>query len=1351
MWTGTEEASSTSGRGRITNVATGMCLGIGGDGDSLSAVQSGTALALYSCDGEIESYDGIAQWVESFFEQTQVNATHGMFHFDHERGPVTGLTWNKTWWAMPFNEANVSQLSVLVAGNGSVEVSSGICQKEGCPSSVESCKNCGSRNFPWSCGMACWNVTGDEALDVPSTLSSVTIWNDWTVTLDETTVVLNRLTIRGRLMFMPDAGMAVELRAHFVRVLGGELIMGNVTRPIEPDTIAILTLHSDRYVKVMSADPRGNTKIYNEKALAINGNFSAYGTPVTAWRRLAAHARTGEREIVLESPSTFGWKIGDELMITSSRPHMTQGGNGFEFNSNGGSGAYEWHTIRNITDDISSNATRVTLFGTLAQDHIGVKYNLTEAQQGFANITQVDMRSAVAHITRNVEIRGGSTNEYDAKSGLTIYEQHYGAVMNVKASYAGWKAGWDATMANAWTDGRETYPDGVANFHYATLSYFGRGCFFGCEGLGHGIFMTSDQPRVTVRGCTVANPLSGSGKNTDETLFTGWSTRQVVFVDNVWYGLTSRFGPSSDVTHLVRNNLFLGDSSGKVCGSLQMNGGCPATKMVQFDDGIGRLVAKNNLFVGHAIGLWLARGCATLTWERNVAMGNFVGFNIEGGCATLPLESYKNSIGVAAHGVDEVAGFLAVESAVGFISTSELTILPTQKCQELHMVGGVPLLRDATVIGVLGQTFGDGFEWECYDRNDLFWGGTKFFRTFDIGYSGVQLGGVDNFEYGNMRDGYRFEMRRVAFVNFTGIDACGRTNAAIANQAAGIVESDGGIEAEIGLATCYPTRSRELAFPHSPLGRGRVTLHDGGAWIDKFGVTLGPEKGHARCYLVDEDGSLLDQVTSRGWMLRSSVDYFWNPDVVADCETYAESHDDDPDFSECMWFLRSNDILLDAATDADRRGMPYNPESMSSRNNCTTPDVALGAASDWTDANVWLCQGVDFLNLKFEVPQLIVSGSEVLWAPITWSTVRSRSIGTSLYDGDQTVATYQESLNVGDAQNGLDRWPQPNTVVLANQQNYRMDVTGDITDSRFFENGDFEFSIFEAQGDNALAPLYCDGTDACDVDDWAVIVNFKFLKSSKILFYHNNLKVDGASRLSQVDLSQPAGYSYVHPTSKVAAFVVRGSGVVKMRALQVVQVTLAIAETFDTFFADNLIDPNAISSEFADVVPPDYSASYDPRGGNIVKENRFVRNLASVLNIDPGRLAVVNIVPGSRRRRRAMATAAAAGEPGTWRRLLDADNSTDDDDDAEGVDLDWTVSAIEDFDDEVAPTTAPTAAANSTSSSSYSDLLSVATALTTAATSGYLDTGCEFHRRPEPLNSLLYSFHLVRVVLQIRR
>ena len=63
--------------------------------------------------------------------------------------------------------------------------------------------------------------------------------------------------------------------------------------------------------------------------------------------------------------------------------------------------------------------------------------------------------------------------------------------------------------------------------------------------------------------------------------------------------------------------------------------------------------------------------------------------------------------------------------------------------------------------------------------------------------------------------------------------------------------------------------------------------------------------------------------------------------------------------------------------------------------------------------------------------------------------------------------------------------------------------------------------------------------------------------------------------------------------------VLKGSKEVRVVALQVVQVTLGIAVDFDAFFSDNLIDPAAIDDEFADSVPPDYDADYDPNGGNL--------------------------------------------------------------------------------------------------------------------------------------------------------
>ena len=60
----------------------------------------------------------------------------------------------------------------------------------------------------------------------------------------------------------------------------------------------------------------------------------------------------------------------------------------------------------------------------------------------------------------------------------------------------------------------------------------------------------------------------------------------------------------------------------------------------------------------------------------------------------------------------------------------------------------------------------------------------------------------------------------------------------------------------------------------------------------------------------------------------------------------------------------------------------------------------------------------------------------------------------------------------------------------------------------------------------------------------------------------------------------------------------------------VVQVNLVIAETFEEFFLHNDVDPNAVGDAFKALMPSDYAANYDPSKGAIVKQNRFVRNMA---------------------------------------------------------------------------------------------------------------------------------------------
>ena len=46
--------------------------------------------------------------------------------------------------------------------------------------------------------------------------------------------------------------------------------------------------------------------------------------------------------------------------------------------------------------------------------------------------------------------------------------------------------------------------------------------------------------------------------------------------------------------------------------------------------------------------------------------------------------------------------------------------------------------------------------------------------------------------------------------------------------------------------------------------------------------------------------------------------------------------------------------------------------------------------------------------------------------------------------------------------------------------------------------------------------------------------------------------------------------------------------------IEVVEVNLIVAETFESFFADNEVPPAALAPVFVATLPPDYTSSYDP-------------------------------------------------------------------------------------------------------------------------------------------------------------
>ena len=150
----------------------------------------------------------------------------------------------------------------------------------------------------------------------------------------------------------------------------------------------------------------------------------------------------------------------------------------------------------------------------------------------------------------------------------------------------------------------------------------------------------------------------------------------------------------------------------------------------------------------------------------------------------------------------------------------------------------------------------------------------------------------------------------------------------------------------MGFASCYPIRTRNLTYVHTPIGRARLTLHDG--W------NRPQTNGFARCWAVDEDGTMLDNATTRGHLIKATAEYPWDASVVSDCEKYWTYNDDDPDFSKCMWFVRNNAFLLDTSIDASRRGLQWGMDK------CSQPLRGV-----WEGSGSTVCENTDFLSLQF--------------------------------------------------------------------------------------------------------------------------------------------------------------------------------------------------------------------------------------------------------------------------------------------------------------------------------------------------------------------------------------------------
>ena len=201
---------------------------------------------------------------------------------------------------------------------------------------------------------------------LPAEGENVTIPAEWQLFMDVNPPKMDQFIISGTLVISEDIGdVLIEANNIWVQ---GKLKAGNSSSPFSSKlTIKIYGNKSDRGI-VIDEFETGN------KLIAVTGLLALYGqSPGTVWTKLRSPAMKDAESITVDGAS--GWSEGDQLVIGSSFSNPSQ---------------TEYVTITSV----SSNQIQFT--PALKYDHYGA-----------TSWSEVDYRTPVGHLTRNIKITTG--------------------------------------------------------------------------------------------------------------------------------------------------------------------------------------------------------------------------------------------------------------------------------------------------------------------------------------------------------------------------------------------------------------------------------------------------------------------------------------------------------------------------------------------------------------------------------------------------------------------------------------------------------------------------------------------------------------------------------------------------------------------------------------------------------------------------------------------------------------------------------------------------------------------------------------------------------------------------------
>jgi cysteine-rich repeat protein len=770
---------------------------------------------------------------------------HGSYYFDpwDDRGGDAD-----PWYYTPregpkpdpqaYNPAFTAAMSVVLAGNTSVEIRAERCPRAGCPSRPPMpTQGSDERTFLWSDPTG-WDRTGNPDEDIPSDYGDTEIPEKWTVILDVETPVLRVLTIRGRLIYQTDAPEPIGVHAHFVDIRGGELTIGNATDPFLGNS-AHLTLHGDVYVWQGVRDGLCNSEknpldtSYPEcgKKVNVRGKMTVFGRPRKEIVRFGADAYPGDYTLTMATPTD--WLPGERILLTGVGSKHGINIWTASFPDNG----RQIHTQKEVREiaTVSADGLTIGLTEPLEFFHSGTMVDEPDERTRVGHLTDdtpgrivVDTRDSAALLDgRNVEISAGEDPSYDMVSGVPMRDQMYGFTIHVMGRDTEPLPGWTEDMDNYEKEGKKHLPVGNVNIQNCKFNDAGKQYLYKC-----GLNVCAMQyPAVTGANVLAAEQggqyghgngnngdsrSQGSGVPGNEQAIFRHALTTVVLKGIV--SMTPRTGlfvggvPGMDLQDniLLGHELTVANADARIVNNLFLanfdnirsdaDGACSLTCSESWPvtlAGGGSLVFKDNRVMEAYVGWANYKSCDQIEeWSNNVAIGNWMGAHLLQGCGSLPLEAYRNSVGVgAAQAVPEVSNVELVENGVG-LSNHEF-ILPPEEIPSLswRWFRGRTNWVDSTIIGRSQKTktkrelnlqanCGERWNGHPHSNGGLKSGFREFGQQWD--YVGIQLTSSGN--AGTPTSNAWAEVDGVHFIGFPGPqgDECGHVSTAITNDPAGI-------------------------------------------------------------------------------------------------------------------------------------------------------------------------------------------------------------------------------------------------------------------------------------------------------------------------------------------------------------------------------------------------------------------------------------------------------------------------------------------------------------------------------------------------------------------------------------